>query len=344
MKRKFVSMFVFFCLFFLNFSNVNAIEREDAGFGNSGSKKTLNCNYYDPSFQIYDCTGATGTHCSAGENATVALGIQYECNKGECSYKSHYAKYSISNDVRKSTLNFSGTGSSIKKSLGSEQCPNSISIRSCKIRGANSSDAVIHFVFGNDKYANCLDSQRNSISLNSDTSSDIKSFVENKMVTAGGTTDFSNPRERAKEALEGDSTANRDLVPGVKDYAEKHLGEEDFSDLTEDITCEKLLGEDNIELISTGFLILSVIGVLLLIFTGLGDFMAAVTSNEEGSVFKAFGKFKTRIIACVILFLLPALINFALEFINDSFYYETAAGQGTEIKVGNVADCGIGNS
>ena len=91
---------------------------------------------------------------------------------------------------------------------------------------------------------------------------------------------------------------------------------------------------------------IGLLGILIsgVIFTGLGDFMAAVTSNEEGSVFKAFGKFKTRIIACVILFLLPALINFALEFINDSFYYETAAGQGTEIKVGNVADCGIGNS
>lgn len=124
--------------------------------------------------------------------------------------------------------------------------------------------------------------------------------------------------------------------------------DDDYSDVIEngDVSCVSLLGDDNVELISTGFLVISIIGIILLIVLVATDFVKAVAASDDDENKKAFKNFKIRLISIVILLLLPVLVNFVLNFVDDHLYLETVNSKGektgeSSIKFGNVKDCGL---
>ncbi len=133
------------------------------------------------------------------------------------------------------------------------------------------------------------------------------------------------------------------LIQSIKERAANDSGKNGDPDygLDETISCSKLLGEGDNSLgsiLKNVFFVICVIGVILLIFTMSGDFLKAITSEEADAMADAFKKAKTRIIATIILLLLPVVVNFIIDVVNNSVYESNG-----EIKIGNISDCKIIN-
>lgn len=113
-----------------------------------------------------------------------------------------------------------------------------------------------------------------------------------------------------------------------------------------DFTCSKIFEDDDVKnLISSIFWLISIGGVIMLLFTMGMDFVKVITSNEE-SMSEALKKSKNRIIATIILLILPILVNFVINVINTNFVQVTIKDKdgnalNSSYKVGNVSDCGL---
>ena len=82
-----------------------------------------------------------------------------------------------------------------------------------------------------------------------------------------------------------------------------------------DLICDNLA--PLIKLIKHGIIPIIQIGIpIILIVLGMLDFTKAVAVSEDGATKKAGIKFLKRLIAVVIIFLLPTLINFILSTFN----------------------------
>ena len=138
---------------------------------------------------------------------------------------------------------------------------------------------------------------------------------------------------------------NKEIVQSIINAAKKWGSEEYGVSSDGTISCTALLGPENVDLISDILLIISAIAVVLLIVFEIGDFVKAVASSDDDALAQAFKKLKNRIISVVVLLMLPALVDFALGFINDNLHYEVIKSDGTigedvSIKVGKASDCG----
>lgn len=90
-------------------------------------------------------------------------------------------------------------------------------------------------------------------------------------------------------------------------------------------TCSSLLGDPNKSnpaspayYMSFAFSVIRYIAIILLIVLTIMDFASAVASQDNDILKKATTKAIKRAILCVIIFLLPTLIDFILQFIHDS--------------------------
>ena len=87
--------------------------------------------------------------------------------------------------------------------------------------------------------------------------------------------------------------------------------------------CESLLGSPNVDgtpafYLSFLFSLIKYGAIILLIVLTIMDFVNAVASQDNDILKKSFNKAVTRMILCVILFLIPTIIDFTLEFIDQS--------------------------
>ena len=137
------------------------------------------------------------------------------------------------------------------------------------------------------------------------------------------------------------SKKNSELVDTIKDWAKN--GSEGSSDTgldaNETLTCAEVLDTELIELLAGIFRLISVGGVILLIILMGFDFVKAIVSSEDDAVFKAFKDSRNRVIAVIILLLLPVLVNFMISILNN-LHFEDYEGK-REIKFGNVSECNI---
>lgn len=89
--------------------------------------------------------------------------------------------------------------------------------------------------------------------------------------------------------------------------------------------CTSLLGDpsqgpDNPSpayLLTYAFKIIRYIALIILVVLSIVDFISSVSSQDKDSLNKAINKTIHRAIICVIIFLLPTLIEFVLTFLND---------------------------
>lgn len=83
-----------------------------------------------------------------------------------------------------------------------------------------------------------------------------------------------------------------------------------------DVNCSTFLGNPNIkELIKEIYSIFKYLALTLTVGLGMLDFLKAITGNDAGDLKKSAEKFLKRIIAVVVLFLIPILIDFLLGII-----------------------------
>lgn len=117
------------------------------------------------------------------------------------------------------------------------------------------------------------------------------------------------------------STHNQVLVSSTKMEGEGSSsdGTSDGNDelIDSDDGCA-ILGNEVIEFLRGVFRLIQIVGPLLAIVFGMVDFVGAVMSPEDGAMKKASKKFITRLIAAACLFLIPVILEFLLQFIEDS--------------------------
>lgn len=77
--------------------------------------------------------------------------------------------------------------------------------------------------------------------------------------------------------------------------------------------CSSLLGPKTTDYLKKGLTLIQVVGVVLAILLGMGDFIGALLSGENDSNKKAMKKFVVRIAVAAILLIVPALIKFLLD-------------------------------
>jgi len=95
--------------------------------------------------------------------------------------------------------------------------------------------------------------------------------------------------------------------------------EEKNDDRKEFNNCEQLIGEPAQKLINTFMKWIRMIVPILLIVFGIIDFATAVFSSKEDDMKKRRETFIKRIVAAVLVFLAPILVNLLLNIANDAW-------------------------
>lgn len=77
-------------------------------------------------------------------------------------------------------------------------------------------------------------------------------------------------------------------------------------------SCETLLGPQTISYLSTGFVIIQIVGVVLTVILGLTDFMGAILAGDNDANKKAIKKFVIRLSMMAVLLIVPSIIKLLL--------------------------------
>ena len=128
-------------------------------------------------------------------------------------------------------------------------------------------------------------------------------------------------------------------IEEIMEWAETVENTDPNSNL-ETTTCSALLSTDDEELvgfIKTVVYGIAIVGIVILILSTAGDFLKAITSGEADKMSDTFKRFKNRIIAVIILLLLPLLVNWIITFLNN---YVIQDEDGT-VRIGDVSECQI---
>jgi len=83
---------------------------------------------------------------------------------------------------------------------------------------------------------------------------------------------------------------------------------------TEATDCEELVGANIVLFLTDLFNMVKWIALALGLVLGMLDFFKAITSSDEGALKKAAINFVKRLIGIVILFILPIVLEYILEF------------------------------
>ena len=107
-----------------------------------------------------------------------------------------------------------------------------------------------------------------------------------------------------------------------KGYGCRKLKTEENVEIPKFDSCRSLLGDPTNEkmpafYIIKAFDVVKYVAIVLLIVMSIFDFVGAAGANNEDSIKKATSKTITRLILCVVIFLLPVLIKFVLKYLNN---------------------------
>ena len=76
-------------------------------------------------------------------------------------------------------------------------------------------------------------------------------------------------------------------------------------------------GSDPAYYLTVAFSVIRYVAIILLIVLTVIDFVGAVASQDNDIMNKAIKKLGKRFVLCIIIFLLPSLIKFILQYIYD---------------------------
>jgi len=88
-------------------------------------------------------------------------------------------------------------------------------------------------------------------------------------------------------------------------------------------SCKSILGSPDVEktpawYLSIVFSIIRYVSIILLIVLSVMDFIGAIASQDNDIIKKAVNKLMRRAILCVVIFLLPTILDFGLQFLHKS--------------------------
>lgn len=238
-----------------------------------------------------------------------------------------------------------------KKSKGITKCPEDISFEKTVNNLGNKAASQGEWQAGNfafsDKYSNGVlklnsfsEVKKSSWAGMDSYKKELDNIIAGKKMTKKR--ENLNPSSSTQSPNSTNSTADKELLENIKKAASS--SKDPFKIKNGEITCEKLLEEENVKLISNAFLTICVIGVVLVVILGSTDFVKAVASSDDDALAKAWKKFRYRIISVVILLLLPVLVDFILSFVNDNLRFKRIDINGNPngevtIEVGKASDC-----
>jgi len=128
----------------------------------------------------------------------------------------------------------------------------------------------------------------------------------------------------------------------IRNKASETKDEEQKDPVYEKNDCNSLMNSEVSTFLKDLFFVISIVGVVILIFMIASDFIKAIASSDNDAMNKAFSSTKTRIIAVIILLILPALVSFIINLINDNVTVITdELGNKTEVRVGDPSECNI---
>ena len=285
-----------------------------------------------------------------GDGETVAVGLTITCSGNTCAVK-QFSRMSVyggeEGGTGRTIINAEPVtwASDISTTLqtfpkdkyyknGNITCPSSIYVGFFASHPSTNETNVFDFVWEQpvDVHGNPLAGsvytplKGRLISSSSSMNEQVQAIAENgRTRSATGTTE-----SRDKESI----------VNSIISWAQEHTGlPVDFSDLP---NCSALLGtgEDSLgQMLKNIFFGISIVGILLLIILTAMDFIKAIaSSDEDDTLIKAFKRSKNRIIAIIILLLLPVLVTVIVNLVNDNVYIVDG-----EIKVGDITECNITN-
>ena len=172
-----------------------------------------------------------------------------------------------------------------------------------------------------------------------DTKSKVKKMLEGKESSLGSTY-YGVPGN----ANDDDHTIdNTSFIGMIQSFFTKQDNENPSNPHSlEDTNCSSLLSGGLDEILRTVFFIISVVGVIILLFTTATDFIKAIASSDNDAISKAFKSSKTRIIAAIILLILPFLVSFIINLINENFVVVTDKNSNTtKVEIGDPSKCNI---
>ena len=88
-----------------------------------------------------------------------------------------------------------------------------------------------------------------------------------------------------------------------------------------------IIGDDVLVFLNNLFLIIQVIGIILLVFLSSVEFIKVITGSEDEGLSKALKNTLRRVIIVIILLILPLLITWILEIVNDNNYLTDENGK-----------------
>lgn len=264
---------------------------------------------------------------------TAAVGLTYTCKtNGDCSAK-YVAKRTVlggNKDIDFSARENVINTSSEFYSNGKIVCPPNIYIKH--------NGTYWDFSY---KYKDGIDSLRLS-----DFDGSLNSAVEKATSKDEGIYDGKSEAGTGKPSDDAS-------IESIKEWARGAQGSQSIENTgvtgdSNEISCSALLGKKFSNFLKQAFWLISIFGILLLIIFAAIDFIKVITSSEDNAMSEALKKVKNRVISIILLLLLPILVNFIIEILNNNSYVIKTINEKNEevhtsIKIGKLSDCNITN-
>lgn len=165
--------------------------------------------------------------------------------------------------------------------------------------------------------------------LQTDTYEALKQSLKQSIEELKNLFEIENPFPNINNGEENNVLENYDNLSEIIEL-EEFITQEDMNAAFENMKpvippindCETLLGSPRTKnspawYLSFIFSVIKYVAIIILIVLTIMDFVGAVASHDNDILKKAVGKAIKRMILCVIIFLLPTLIEFILEIINE---------------------------
>lgn len=348
MKKN--NRFIFYLLIVLSFAYVgNVSASPDAGGGGTYHSKVIQC-YYHGIRTANQSNMQTGGQTTITKKYHYIYGVQAECHNDKCTeaYAWGHGAYKEGCDVVLTnydsifTHDFKDKYADIfqyKSGFGFNACPDYINLNNqsglADISGVCKGPGIEMEDFSNSSAELTLyKTHKLSEIPKTDDSTYLKHRVQEYLKdfndTIGeGTNDGKTPNQEIKV-----EDGNKSLAERIISWWDSHKDSQKDDSEYDNADCTGLLSgfKDDLKSIIS---IINIAGAVILVITMSVDFVKAIASGEADNMAKTFKNSRNRIIATIILLLLPVIINFAIEIINGNII-QTKNG---EIKIGKTTDC-----
>lgn len=123
-------------------------------------------------------------------------------------------------------------------------------------------------------------------------------------------------KDEFDEAFDEQKEEAKDTHSIPKEKAKQLVDDAGLSQITignVNFTCKKLIGDDLLKYLRMIFTLIRILTPIILIVMGMLDFTKAISSNSQDAIQQATQKFAKRMIVCVIIFLIPTIIEFLMN-------------------------------